>query len=90
MLPAVFEPKIPASERPQIYALDRAASAIDNNRHISYLAYLFDLWTLAIFRITFDLTVRLIPLVNADFFLNVSTSIRLCLSNQYVSAVGSE
>ena len=28
MFPAVFEPAIPASERPQIHALDRAATGI--------------------------------------------------------------
>jgi hypothetical protein len=29
MLPAGFEPTIPASERPQTHALDRAATGID-------------------------------------------------------------
>ena len=29
MLPAGFEPAIPASERPQAYALDRAATGIE-------------------------------------------------------------
>ena len=32
MLPAVFEPTIPASERPQTHALDRAATGIGDDR----------------------------------------------------------
>jgi hypothetical protein len=40
MLLAVFEPTIPASQRPQTHALDRAATGVDKNISgvISYFA----------------------------------------------------
>jgi len=41
MLPAGFEPEIPASERPQTQALDRSATWIGATFYISQL-YLFD------------------------------------------------
>ena len=36
MPPAGFEPTVPASERPQTYALDRAASGLCNNNSIQF------------------------------------------------------
>jgi len=41
MSPAVFEPAVPASERPQIHALDRAVTGISpTDTILSFIGYL--------------------------------------------------
>ena len=43
MLPAGFEPAIPASERPQTHALDRAATGIGTSA--SYKCIIYNIFT---------------------------------------------